>query len=176
MYWIWFTLLLLVNSVALLVTLIALPGNWIMVGTAALFVWLVPPTQSGGLTWIGVSVAAGLAVLGEIVELSAGAAGAAKLGARRRSVVMSMGATVVGSIVGSLVVPIPIVGTVIGAVGGGAIGAYLGAVAGEASVGTDADRREAIGRAAFRGRLLGTLAKLVIGTTIYLVIAVDAWT
>ena len=112
MYYLWFTLLVLLSAACLVGTLMALPGNWGIVVCGAIFVWLVPES---GLTWIGVIISVVLGAIGEVVELAAGAAGAAKLGAKRRSMVLSMVTTVVGSIAGSFLVPIPVIGTVIGA-------------------------------------------------------------
>ncbi len=173
MYYVWYTLLVLLCAVSLFATLMALPGNWAIVLLGALFAWLVPDS---GLTWYGVGAAAVLAVIGEAVELAAGAAGAAKLGAKRRSMFLSMVATVIGSIVGSFLLPfLPIIGTVIGALGGGAIGAYLGAYAGEMSAGTDKETGHKIGGAAMKGRILGTMAKLMIGAAIFSTIVIDAW-
>ena len=143
-----------------------------MVACAALFAWLVPDS---GLTWMAVGVAAALAVIGEFAEFAAGAAGAARLGAKRRSVVLSLVAAFVGSIAGSLLLPIPVVGTVIGALLGGAVGAWVGAYAGEVSAGTNQQQGRRIAGAAMKGRVLGTLAKLVIGAGIYVVIVFDAW-
>ena len=172
MYYVWFTLLVILCGASWFATLMALPGNWGIVLCGAIFVWLVPDS---GLTWIGVCIAAAFGVVGEVIEVAAGAAGAAKLGAKRRSMVLSMIATVVGSIVGSFLVPIPIVGTVIDALAGGALGAYLGAYGGEISAGTDIATSRRIGGAAMKGRLLGTLGKLLVGGAMFLVIVVDAW-
>ena len=91
--------------------------------------------------------------------------------------VLSMVATIVGSVVGSVVGSfVPVVGTIIGALGGGAIGAYLGAYAGEVHAGTDKVLGRKIGGAAMKGRILGTLAKLIIGAAIFSTVVIDAWT
>jgi uncharacterized protein YqgC (DUF456 family) len=171
MYYVLYTVLVLLCAGSLLATLMALPGNWCIVCLGGLFMWLVPDSR---LSPMAVGVAAGLAVIGEFVELAAGSAGAAKLGAKRRSMLLSMVMTVVGSIIGSFL-PIPVIGTVIGALGGGAIGAYVGAYAGELHAGTDKQLGHKIGGAAMKGRLLGTLAKLTIGAAIFSVIVIDAW-
>lgn len=174
MYYVWFTLLLLLSGASLFATLMALPGNWAIVILGAVFAWLVPESR---LTWYGVGAAAALAVVGEIVELAAGAAGAAKLGAKRRSMLLSMALTIVGSIGGSLALPfLPVIGTVIGALVGGAVGAYVGAYAGEMTAGTDKALGHKIGGAAMKGRLLGTMAKLMIGAAIFSTVVIDAWT
>ena len=47
---------------AWLTTLVTLPGNWIIVGFAALFAWLLPADDGRGVTWTTVAVLLGLAV------------------------------------------------------------------------------------------------------------------
>lgn len=175
MYYFWVSLLILGMSIGWLSTLFTIPGNWIIVGLAALFVWLIPPENGGGLTWFYVGVAAVLALIGEIVEFSAGAAGAKKQGASRRSMLLAIVGTVFGSIIGAVIsLPIPIVGPIIGAVGGGALGAFGGAYAGETWAGRDPAQRVAAGQGALVGRLLGTVGKLWIGAVMIVVIAIDA--
>lgn len=175
MYYVWVSLLILGMGTAWLSTIFTVPGNWIIVGLAALFAWLLPPESGGELTWFYVGVAAVLALLGEIVEFSAGAAGAKKRGASRRSMVLAIVGTIFGSIAGAVIsLPIPIVGPIIGAVGGGALGAFGGAYAGETWKGSDSAQRIAAGQGALVGRLLGTVGKLLIGAVMIVVIAVDA--
>src|SRR3954462_2011716 len=100
MYYLWALLLILACSLAWLTTLVALPGNWLIVGCAALFAWLLSHNSVGGVTWTTVAVLAGLAVLGEIVEFAAGAAGAAKQGASKRGVALAMVGAFIGSVLG----------------------------------------------------------------------------
>src|SRR3990170_5292147 len=90
-------LLILICVAAWLTTLVTLPGNWIVVALAAGFAWLFPQEVDGyGIAWTTVGVAAGLALVGEVIEFAAGAAGAAKQGASRRAVALSL----VGALVG----------------------------------------------------------------------------
>src|SRR5437588_10820760 len=108
-YYLWALLLVLACGVAWLTTLVTLPGNWIIAGLAALFAWLVPVENGRGITWTTVAVLAALAVVGEVVEFAASAAGAAKQGASKRGIALSMVGAVVGSVLGLMVgVPIPI--------------------------------------------------------------------
>jgi uncharacterized protein YqgC (DUF456 family) len=175
MYYVWVSLLILGMGLGWLTTLFTLPGNWIVVGLAALFAWLLPPESGGQLSWFYVGVAAVLALLGEGVELAAGAAGAKKQGASRRSMVLALVGTVLGSLLGAVVsLPIPIVGPIIGALGGGALGAFGGAYLGETWKGRDPNQRMAAGQGALVGRLFGTVGKLMIGAVMVVVIAVDA--
>ena len=65
--------------------------------------------------------------------------------------------------------PIPLVGSLAAAVVFGGLGALVGAVIGESSAGRDFDASLTIGKAAFAGRLLGTLAKLIVCTIMVVV-------
>jgi uncharacterized protein YqgC (DUF456 family) len=169
-------LLLLASTVAWLTTLVTLPGNWIIVGCAALFAWLVPKAAGQGITWNSVFWLIGLAVLGEVVEFGAGAAGAAKHGASKRGVALSMIGAIVGSILGLTAgLPIPFLGPFIGALVGGAGGAFFGAYIGESWKGRPESERVAVGRGAFAGRIWGTVGKLAIGAVMLAILAWDAF-
>jgi hypothetical protein len=160
---------------ALLANAFALPGNWLIVGLAALFAFAFPVSEGRGVHWLTVGVAAGLAVVGEVVEVAAGAAGAKRSGASRRAMLLAVLGTMVGSVLGAFVaIPIPIVGPMIGAIGGGALGAFAGAYVGETALGRSTQQSLAVGQGALIGRLLGTAGKLLIGVIIFVMIAVDA--
>ena len=172
-YWLWVSLLISLNTVALLSNLFLLPGNWFMTGLLCVF--LIASDFGHGPTWMVVIICAGLAGLGEVLELVMGSAKAAKKGASRRALAISMALSFVCSIAGTFVVPIPVVGSVIGAILGAAIGAFAGAWLGEAWKGTDHALRTEIGTAAMSGRLLGMLAKGVVGVAIFVVQLVSFW-
>ena len=170
------TLLLLCNLGALVGTALALPGNWIIVLLTALFAWLIHDPAGGGISWQCVVAVLVLAIVGEIVEFAAGAAGAARSGGSRRGMVLSLIGAVAGSLIGVAVgVPIPIVGSLVAAVGGGALGAFLGAFLGETWKGRSEEESLAVGKAALVGRLLGTVGKLAIGAVMVVVAAADAF-
>ncbi|HET6326889.1 MAG TPA: DUF456 domain-containing protein, partial [Planctomycetaceae bacterium] len=129
-------LLLVAMAGAWLANAFALPGNWLMVGLAALFAFIFPVSSGRGIDWKTIGVAVALAVLGEIVELVAGAAGAKQSGASRRAMFLAVVGTMIGSVLGAFVaIPIPVVGSIVGAVGGGALGAFAGAYIGETALG-----------------------------------------
>lgn len=175
-YYLWAVFLVLSGIVAWLTTLVTLPGNWIIVVFAALFSWLVPATASHGVTWTTVFVLIGFAVFGEVVEFGAGAAGAAKHGASKRGVALSMVGAIVGSILGLTAgLPIPVLGPFVGALIGGAGGAFLGAYLGEGWKGRPESDRVAVGRGAFSGRIWGTVGKLAIGAVMLAILAWDAF-
>lgn len=172
-YWLFVGLLIALNIVSLVSNLFLLPGNWFMTGLLCLFLLL--SDFGHGPTWMIVVVCVVLAGLGELLEFAMGSAAAGKKGASRRAMLISMGLSFVCSIVGTFVLPIPIVGSVIGAILGAAIGAFAGAWLGEAWKGTDPTLRTEIGNAAMVGRLLGMLAKGVVGVAIFAVQLVSFW-
>jgi len=162
---------------AWLTNLVTLPGNWFVVAFAALYTWQLPETPTErGMTWATVFVLIGLAVAGEIIEFAASAAGAAKQGASRRGVALSIVGAMVGSIAGLAVgIPVPVIGSLVAAVVGGAGGAFAGAYLGEAWKGREEDQRVAAGRGAFVGRLWGTAAKLAVGAIMLAIVTWDAF-
>jgi uncharacterized protein YqgC (DUF456 family) len=177
LYYLWALLLVAACGLAWLLSLVALPGNWVVLGLAALFAWLFPQDEVGrGMTWMTVAVLAALAVLGELIEFGAGAAGAAKQGASRRSVALSIVGAMLGSIAGLAIgTPIPVLGSFVMAVLGGAAGAFAGAYLGEAWKGRKEDERIAVGRGAFAGRIWGTVGKLAVGAIMLAIVAWDAF-
>jgi len=175
-YYLWALLLIIASIGGWATTLFTLPGNWLVVGFAALFAWLIPVEETGhGITWITVAVLAGLAVVGEIFEFGASAAGAAKHGGSKRGVALSIVGAMIGSILGITAgLPIPIIGSFVMALVGGAAGAFFGAYIGETWKGRPEADRVAIGRGAFAGRIWGTVGKLAVGVIMLVIIAWDA--
>jgi uncharacterized protein YqgC (DUF456 family) len=175
-YYLWALLLVAGSILAWLLNLVALPGNWIVVGLAALFAWLLPVQAEQGMSWTTVVVLLGLAVLGEVIEFVAGAAGAAKQGASRRAIALSIVGAVMGSLVGlGIGTSIPIIGSLVMAVLGGAAGAFAGAYVGEVWKGRAEQERMAAGRGAFFGRIWGTVGKLAVGAVMLAIVAWDAF-
>lgn len=176
LYYLWAALLVAFSAAAWTTTLVTLPGNWLIVAAAMLFAWLLPEDADRGVTWTTVVLLAVLALAGEVIEFGAGAAGAAKTGASRRAVVLSLVGAALGSIAGLAIgAPIPILGSFVMAVVGGAAGAFVGAYLGETWKGRDEAERIAAGRGAFAGRLWGTAGKLAVGIVMLVVLAWDAF-
>lgn len=162
--WIWIVGMLLAVVVGLVLTLIGMPGNWLMVAAACIYAWQMPEPSRAGFGWPVVVTLLLLAVLGEVLEFLAGALGAAKAGGSRRSAALAIVGSIAGGVVGLLVgVPIPVIGSLVAAVLFAAVGAMLGAILGETWKGRSAEATLQVGWGAFRGRLVGTLAKLSIG-------------
>lgn len=167
-----FTLLLIVVLLACwLLTLLGLPGNWLMVVVTSIYAYLVPTQSPTALGWRTVVAILVLAVLGEIIERLAGAIGVGKTGGSRRGAVLALAGSIVGGILGVFVgVPVPLIGSVVAAVFFAGLGAMAGAVLGEMWSGKRLDTSWRIGKAAFWGRLAGTLGKMLIGVAIIVVI------
>ena len=176
--WLYYTLamlLLLACGVCWLTNLVSLPGNWLLLALAGLFSWLVPPEGSRGVSLTTLGILLALAVAGEVVEFAAGAAGAAKLGASRRAILYSLVGAIVGSVAGAVAgLPIPVVGSLVAALVGGSGGAAVGAYLGERSSERGHGQGMAVGKAAFIGRLWGTVGKFAVGAVMLGVTAVDA--
>lgn len=159
------TILIVLLTAGWCLTIINLPGNWLIVAAAALYALVVPDDSRFDISWTTVAILLGLAIIGEIVETAAGAVGASRQGGSRRGMMLAIVGSIAGSIIGAMVgLPIPIVGSVIAAILFAALGALIGAVLGEQWKGRDAQTSWQIGQAAFWGRLFGTLGKIVVGS------------
>jgi len=174
-YYAWAALLAIVLLIGWVLTAFTLPGNWLMVLATAVFAFFFPDDDGRGIGWVVVGILLLLAILGELVELAAGAIGAARVGGSKRGAVLAMVGSLVGAVVGAIVgLPIPVVGTIIGAILFAGLGSLAGAMLGEAWKGRDLEIGWKIGQAAFWGRLLGSVAKAMIGSIILVVATVAA--
>jgi uncharacterized protein len=164
-------LLVIVLLASWLLTLLSLPGNWLMVLATATYAFFVPPDSPAGISWKVVVATLVMAALGEIIELVAGAAGTAKAGGTRRGALFALAGSILGSILGIFIgLPIPLVGPIFAALLFACLGATAGAMLGEFSAGRTLATTWQVGKAAFAGRLLGTLAKILLGATMLLVV------
>jgi uncharacterized protein len=154
-----------------LLTLLNMPGNWLMVLATVTYAYFVPVESSAAIGWKVVVVLLVLAALGEILELVAGAAGTAKAGGSGPGAVLALLGSITGGILGVFVgVPIPLVGPIFAALLFAGLGAMVGAMLGEMSVGRNLAASWQIGKAAFWGRLAGTLGKVLIGAVMVAVV------
>ncbi|TWU28527.1 DUF456 domain-containing protein [Bythopirellula polymerisocia] len=160
-------LLVLTLAIGWILTLVAMPGIWLMVLAAAGYAWLGPQTGLPQLQWSTVIVLTVLAGVGEIAEFAAGMVGAHRAGGSRRAAIFSLIGSLIGAISGATVgIPIPILGSAIAAVVGGALGAFGGAAFAEHTRGELAGHSLKVGQAAFWGRILGTGAKTFVASII----------
>lgn len=154
--------------------LITLPGNWIAVALLAIYAFLGPSESRASIGYIPVIAAFLCALLGEIFEFIAGAMGAQKAGASRKSTLFAVIGSMCGAIVGAIVgLPIPILGPVLAAILFGGLGATLGAMFGEWTDGRSWKESWPIGHAAFWGRTFGTIGKVTAGMMIILIAIVS---
>jgi len=164
MTFVWALLFVVAVLVFWSLNLFGLPGNWMIVAATALYAWLTSGPDSGHMGWAAVAIVTGLAVFGELVELGASAAGVKRVGGSRRGAVLALFGSVVGAMTGLFVgTPIPVIGSVIAALLFAGLGAFIGAVLGERTAGRTWTNSCQVGRAAFLGRLIGTMAKTVVG-------------
>jgi len=165
---IWASALTLLNLAWLCVTVLGLPGNWLMIAGALALTLLLDVELFTTATLVLVVILAGAA---EVYELIAGASGAKRAGGSKRASVGALLGGITGAIVGTILIPLPILGTLTGA----AAGAFLGATSLELTTGRDRRGSATVGRAAMIGRVKGNLAKLATGVVIWLAIAIAAF-
>jgi uncharacterized protein len=152
-------------------TLLGMPGNWFMILAVATYVYLMPAESAMAIGWNVVIVLLALAILGEILELLAGGLGAAKAGGSKRGAALALAGSLTGGIVGIFLgMPIPLVGSLFASLLFAGLGAMAGAILGEMWAGRGLDRSWNIGKAAFWGRLAGTLGKVLVGATMVAVV------
>lgn len=155
--------MLVANAAGVAMVALQLPGTWAMLAVTLAFMLIFPG-------WIGLwaFLALGLlAVLGEVVETVAGAAGSRKAGGSRRAMAGSIVGGIAGAILGTMFIPIPVVGTILGAV----IGAGAGSIAGDRWAGRDWEASWTAGQGAAWGKLWGTLGKIAVAVIMWLVTA-----
>ena len=134
-------------------TVIRLPGTWLIVATAASYGWY-GDWQKLSLLTVGILIS--IAVVGEAGEFLASMLTAKKAGASKRA----MWGAFIGGFVGMFIftIPLPLIGTIFGAVSG----CFLGAVIGELTSHRDVGKGIRVGRAAAIGYVLGMAFKIAI--------------
>lgn len=153
--------------------LIGLPGNWAMLVAATVYWYFMPPEIRVHFHWGVLITIAVLALLGEIVEFAAGAAGASKAGGSKRGAALALVGSLVGGLVGVFVgLPIPVIGQLAAALTFASLGAMGGAMLGEHWKGRTPEEGLKVGQAAFWGRLFGTLGKFGCGAVMLVVVLV----
>ncbi|MGA2498572.1 MAG: DUF456 domain-containing protein [Tepidisphaeraceae bacterium] len=163
MVWLYYVILLLVMLAGVLLTLMTLPGLWLMLAATAGYAWLTH-FKYISLTMLGILL--GITVVAEILETFAAGHMARKSGGSRRA---SIGA-LVGGVAGAalLAVPLPVIGILVGA----CLGAFAGAMLMEVTKRGDAAKSLDVGIAAAKGKLAGTLLKVALAG---LVLLLTAW-
>ncbi|MCE5325240.1 MAG: DUF456 domain-containing protein [Planctomycetaceae bacterium] len=172
MFYVWGTVLVLVNVLFFTLNLFGLPGNWLIVLAMGGFAWwqwnpaLGPWNQAVSLQSLIVLTV--LAILGEIVEFVAGLAGARKASGTWLGSIGALAGSLIGAVVGTFIIPVPLLGTLIGACGG----AFAGAMLMEMASGKPLKPAVAVGKGAGIGRLLGTIGKMAVGVIMLIAAAI----
>ncbi len=166
----WTLGLIVVLVLGWILTLLGMPGTWVIVLAVTVYAALVPADPPADIGWpIPVAVFV-LALLAEIGELAAGRASVKAEGASRRGASMAIAGSLVGGLLGMLVgSPIPIVGSLIAAVLFAAVGAIAGSIWGERAAGRSVRRSWTVGQVVFWARISGSLGKIVIATLMVLI-------
>lgn len=152
MEWVAVGVLGVVGLLAGLLTLVSMPGSWLLLLTAVLCWWLVPGFEN----WWWIAGAGVLAILGEIAEFFSSVVGAKAGGSGKHGAWGALIGGIAGAIVGTVVIPIPLVGTI----AGGVIGAGVLAAAFEKQGGKKTWRQSSrAGTGAAVGKLASTVLK-----------------
>ncbi len=160
----------------LAITIVGLPGPWMLVAIGAVMTFYFSDSRLPAMSIFAFACIVGIAGLGELIEFVAGAAGVKKTGGSRRAAALAIVGSIVGAIVGLFVgTPVPVIGSVVVSLLLGGLGAFTGAVLGERWKGRVWDDSIAVGKAAFWGRLAGTLGKVICAATIMSVVIGAAW-
>lgn len=165
----------LLAAAAAAVTIVGLPGCWLIILLAAAVDAVELLWREGGEPTFGVwafVAAIAIAVVAEVVEFFAGAAGAKAGGATRRGTFGAVVGGVLGAFAGTFTIPVPIVGTIVGAILGTAGGAIVGEMTRE-GVNFEDTIRPATGAAA--GRIAGALLKTGFAIAIWIQLTIAAF-
>jgi len=171
-------LFLLLGGACVLLVVLQLPGTWLLLGMAGSIELCdrlyLPQGEEQTFGWWVLGTCLALALVGEIVEFVAGAAGAKKGGSSSRG----MWGALIGGIVGVfLFTPIfffvPIFGAFLGAV----LGTFAGAILGELSAGENATLGRTMRPALWAtiGRVVGTSSKVGIAIVMWLTLSASAF-
>lgn len=153
--------LILCCLLAVVMTLLRLPGTWLIVVAAVLYGWWAD-WEPFGLFLVCVLV--GLGLFGEVVELLASVLTARKAGATHQAAWGGLIGGLLGMVfLSSLVsIPFPLVGTLVGAVIGAFIGCFTGATIVELWICRRVAQGAKVGLFSVVGLALGAAAKLAI--------------
>lgn len=151
------------SLLGVVLTVLGLPGIWCALLIAVLCQWWQGDLFS---PWTLFAVA-GVALVGEILELVASSMGAAKAGGTRRGAVGALVGGIVGAIAG---LPfLPPIGPVLGSAAGAGLGALLAERHGGNKTWSESAR---IGTGAAIGRLSATLIKVMLAIVVVFILGI----
>jgi uncharacterized protein YqgC (DUF456 family) len=163
-----YLLLLAVSLVGVGITLVNLPGLWLILASLGIYELLTRHLYASWRTLLAMLIAAAVA---EYLEFTSSGRSARRAGASRRG----MWGAILGSIIGGIaltgLIPIPVLGTIIGLL----IGAFAGALIGEFVGGTEIGASLKIGASAAKGRAFGLMIKFAFGIGMLTTVAIAAF-
>lgn len=120
MVWVIAALILIVSIIGVVMTLLMLPGMWVVLLTVMLAKLIEPDI----MPWWAILVIAVIVLIAELMEFLSSAAGAKVGGATKKGMTAAVIGGIVGAIAATFLIPIPVIGSLLG----GVIGAGLGTV------------------------------------------------
>jgi hypothetical protein len=157
---IWYTCLFVLLTFGFFLTLLTLPGNWVMILATCIYARL---TDWRFIGWRTMLVLVGIGIVGEVIDLLAGSIAAKSAGGTKRGAIGALLGGIVGGIVGAGI--IPILGVIIGVV----VGAGAGALILEFGSGRSLGDSARVGLGAARGRFMGMLVKIGLACVVFLI-------
>lgn len=156
MAWVYYLILFFFLISGLALTVMTLPGLWLMLAAAAVYALL---THGHFVSWWTLLLLLALAATAEIIELLSSGAGAKKAGGGKPGLWGALAGGIIGGIFLTAFIPIPVLGTLVGV----CIGTFFGALISELAFGREVGHALWIGVGAAKGRLFGTFIKLGFG-------------
>ena len=173
----WLTILILIlfglyGLFCILLTLVGLPGTWLIAGGALGIVIIYSVSSDATLwSWVTIGIVFGLAIVGEILETTAAGIGSKAGGGTKRGMIGAIVGSIFGALACTLLLPIPLIGTLIGAVAGAFFGALLGELS-HKEVAKKSDLAKSATGAAL-GRVMGIVAKTGIAAACWCVLMLE---
>ena len=173
LHWAFVGCFALLGGGCVLLIIMQLPGTWVMLllgmGVQSADAWWLLEGESNPGWWaLGIGLA--MALLAEVIETSAGVAGAKLGGGHKRGMWGALLGAIGGAVLGTFLIPIPLIGSLMGAIGGAFIGALIGETTGAHARPLSEALKPAAAAAA--GRAAGTIAKVTIGIAVWIVLVV----
>lgn len=146
-----------------LLTAVRLPGTWLLLATAVVYGWWTGWERIGIAT---VLILAGVAIVGEVVELLASVVTARRAGATSQAAWGALIGGFVGMLFLSFLVPIPLIGSMVGAV----VGCFGGALLTELVMQKNLAHGAKVGVFAALGFAIGTATKVAVALAMAVVV------
>lgn len=162
--WILNVVMLVVLLAGFLLTVIGLPGNWLIFFAALGYGFYHDFT---GFTVRLLLLLLGLLLTGEIIEFIAGALGARKQKASTLATIAAFIGGIAGAVAGTAI--LPVVGSLLGAFGGAFAASYLA----EYLITGSRDQSHRVAKSVLAGQIAGMAVKMAVAIAMALTIAVN---